>query len=47
MAKEKQELTRIGIEIDQDLKSDVKVKCAREGITIREAVVKLLRGWVK
>lgn len=42
---EKEELTRIGIEIDKDLKADVKVKCAREGLTITDVVTKLLKDW--
>lgn len=40
-------LTRIGIEISQDLKTDVKMKCAKEGITIRQAVEALLTKWVE
>ena len=43
----KENLTQIGIEVDRDLKADVKVKCAREGITIREAIERLLKKWVK
>lgn len=42
---EKEDLTRIGIEIDKDLKADVKVKCAREGLTITKVVTQLLEGW--
>lgn len=42
---DKQQLTRIGIEIDKDLKADVKIKCAREGLTITDVVTKLLEDW--
>lgn len=40
-------LTTIGIQVTEDLKADVKIKCAKEGITIREAVEMLLTKWVK
>lgn len=39
--------TQIGIQVTEDLKADVKIKCAKEGITIREAVEMLLTKWVK
>ena len=43
----KTELSHIGIQVDSDLKTDVKMKCAREGKTIRDVVESLLRQWVK
>jgi transcriptional regulator len=44
---QKTELSRIGIQISDDLKADVKIKCAKEGKTIREVVEDLLKKWVK
>lgn len=44
---EKTELTRIGIQVPEDLKADVKIKCAKENKTIREVVEELLKDWVK
>lgn len=41
------EQTQIGIQINTDLKTDVKIKCAKEGKTIREVVEQLLTEWVK
>ena len=41
------ELSTIGIQVSEDLKSDVKIKCAKEGKTIREVVEMLLTEWVK
>ena len=43
----KSELSHIGIQLSQDLKTDVKMKCAREGKTIREVVELLLKEWVQ
>lgn len=43
----KTELTNIGIQVSEDLKADVKIKCAKEGKTIREVVETLLKEWVK
>jgi predicted GIY-YIG superfamily endonuclease len=39
--------SQIGFNICQDLKTDVKMKCAREGKTIREVVELLLKEWVQ
>ena len=41
------ELTTIGIQVPENLKADVKIKCAREGKTIRQVVEELLKEWVK
>ena len=41
------ELSTIGIQVPEDLKADVKIKCAKEGKTIRQVVEQLLKDWVK
>jgi len=37
----------VGVKTTKELKADVKIKCAREGKTIRQVVEELLKEWVK
>ena len=38
---------RLSVELDEDLKKEVKVKAMIQGKTITEVVVNLLRRWLK
>lgn len=33
--------------VPEDLKKKFKIKCAKEGITMEEAIVNLIKKWVK
>ena len=44
MSKEKTSSTHI--ELSTDLKTDVKVKCAKQGKSMREVIEFLLKAWV-
>lgn len=38
---------RLSIELDEELKREVKIKAATQGKKITEVVVHLLRNWIK
>lgn len=38
---------RINIEIDEQLKRDVKTKAASQGKTVKEIIINLLTKWLK